>query len=188
MLGELGYQKGPDGLYRDRVGELLKLEVRSTTNVDPRIAAAIVDQWQRLGMPSEQVIIPPQRMPDREYRATFPGFVYTGSGVNNQLGRLRASHSRETPLPENSFNGNNTSRWRNSAFDALVDRVVNTIPLQERTALAGEAHRIMMDDVGVMTLWYGIVPGIILRNSIQNVLPPNPNGYLWRVNEWDLAR
>lgn len=188
MLTGLGHQKGQDGLYRDGAGEPLKLEVRSTTNVDPRIAATIVDQWQRLGMLSEQVIIPPQRMPDREYRATFPGFVYTGSGVNNQLGRLRASHSRETPLPENNFNGNNTSRWRNPGFDALVDRVVNTIPIQERTALAGEAHRIMMEDVGVMTLWYGIVPGIILRSSIQNVLPPNPNGYLWRVHEWDLAR
>lgn len=186
MLAKLGYQKGASGNFRSASGEELRMEIRSTTNVDPRVMLALADGWQRFGIPMETVVIPPQRASDREYRATFPGFVFTANGMTN-LAQLTRSHSRETPLPENTFNGGNTSRYRNAEFDSLVDRILTTIPAQERTALAAQAHRIVIDQVVTMPLWYPVEPGALLRNSIQN-LELNPNGIVWQAHLWDLAR
>lgn len=186
MVGNVGYLKGPTGTFRSASGDELRMEIRSTTNVDPRIMMAIADQWQRFGIPMETVVIPPQRASDREYRATFPGFVFTANGMTN-LAQLTRSHSRETPLPENTFNGGNTSRYRSAEFDSLVDRILTTIPAAERTALAAQAHRIVIDQVVTLPLWYPVEPGALLRNSVQN-LDLNSNGLVWQAHLWDVVR
>jgi peptide/nickel transport system substrate-binding protein len=182
MLGDLGYTKAAGGTFRSPAGEELRMEIRTTTNVDPRIMLAVADQWQRFGIPMDTVIIPPQRSSDREYRGTFPGFVFTANGMT-QLAQLQRSRSAETPLPENSFTGGNTNRYRNPELDGLIDRVFTTISPQERIPLLVQTHRLLVDQVTFMPLWYPAEPGILLRNSVRN-LERNPNGATWQAHLW----
>lgn len=184
MLNDLGYQKGSDGLFRDRAGEILKSEIRATTNVDTRVMQAIAAEWTRFGMQTDPVIIPQQRTADREYRGTFPGFLYTGNTGGDPVNRLRQHHSKETPLAETNFVGLNTPRYRNPELDALIERLVVTVPLQERWSLAAQAQRLFFDQVAIYTLWYQLEPAILVNKAFRNI---GPQATYWNMHEWEVV-
>ena len=132
LLTELGYTKGADGFYVDSSGTKLEIEARATAQLDyqPKTLAAVADQWRRAGVTVDEVVVPNQRVPDREYRHTRPGFEVLG--LNNDPDNFQIFHSSRTPLPANAFNGLNRSRYMNPEYDALVDRYFETIPRPER--------------------------------------------------------
>src|SRR5207253_2462258 len=76
LIEELGYAKGADDLYRDRAGEPLRVEVRTSTPNQSQIQAlyAIGDMLQRVGIGADPVVVPLQRAQDLPYRAAFPAF------------------------------------------------------------------------------------------------------------------
>lgn len=184
MMADLGFTKGSDGLYRFPSGEILKSEMRTTENVDTRVAQALASEWQRFGMQMDFVIIPAARQSDREYRGTFPGFLYTGNTGGDPVDRLVMMHSEQTPLPESNFGGRNTNRMSNPQLDNLVTRIGNTIPDKERYDLAAQAQKIIFDQVGVYVLWYQQDSGLFAHKNIQNISYPAP---LWNIHEWDLS-
>src|SRR5205085_616926 len=98
-LAELGYQKGADGMLRDGAGAPLAVEVRSSAagaDQQERVAAAIADNWQHLGVAATALRVPAVRATDREYVATFPGFYIKNSSIDVE--GLRGYTSAATPL------------------------------------------------------------------------------------------
>src|SRR5205814_1374399 len=109
----------------------LALEIRSTG--DPAADKAIfvvADEWSRLGLPTQPLVVPLQRIADREYGATFPSFRMIRQPLEqSDLMRL---HGSGVPLPENGYVGANYARHASPEFDAMLERVQLTIPLGER--------------------------------------------------------
>src|SRR4030095_11066033 len=143
IIEELGYQRGPDGQFRDSASQPLAVELRNF-GVGGQATVTVANYWQAVGVPTEVVIIPHKRSRDNEYRATFPGFQLLQQP--NDLRALPRLHSREAPLPENRFVASgNKARYINPEFDALLDKYYVTIPRPERVQVLGQIIRHIAD-------------------------------------------
>ncbi len=188
MLEELGYAKGPDGIFRDQAGQRLTLEVRGTASYDIHVKTLfpVVDGWQRLGIAAEPIVIPAQRASDLEEQATFPAFQVLWQP--NGRARLVALHSAEARLPERGFTGSNNGRYQNRELDALIDRYQTTVPMGERMQVATQIVHHMTDQLPVMGLFYNLFPAVI-SNRLVNVSPPTGvegARQAWNAHEWDV--
>jgi peptide/nickel transport system substrate-binding protein len=188
LIEELGYARGPDGGYRDRAGQRLSVQTRTSQGdeLQEKTMYAAGDDWRRLGVDIEVHLVVPQRAADAEYRSTFPAF-----DVKRQAGTMAYAtsfHSSRVALPENNFlvSGNN-ARYRNAELDALIDRYFTTIPMAPRMEAAGQVVRHVSDQVAWMGMFYQTEP-IVFAHRIQNVQIPKASSstILWNVHEWDL--
>jgi peptide/nickel transport system substrate-binding protein len=182
LIEGLGYQKGADGMFRDTAGQTLNLEMRTRQGDDlqEKTLFGVAGYWERVGIEVEEVIFPPQRAPDREYRSTRPAFeVVRQPGGTDAIPRY---HGAETPLPENNFRGANRIRYRNAQFDTLIDRFVTTIPQAERNHLLGQIIQHMTANVTVQGIYWALDPTMI-GNRLTNVSGRNPtwNAHAWQV-------
>ncbi len=184
LLDELGYQRAPDGFYRDPAGQRLSVESRTNAGDDAKekMLFSSADYWKRVGVDVEVVIVPRQQADDRQYRATYPGF-----DLVRQPFELERFKSSESPLPENGFRGKNRTRYMNAEYDALTDRYFTTIPARERNAILAQLIHHITDNVLAIGLLYGPEPTLI-SNRLVNVSAPGAVGSdeTWNAHEWDM--
>ncbi len=181
----LGYTRGSDGVFRDATDERLTLELRTVKHdLYEKALYTVGGYLAHIGIPTEQNVVPPPRISDREYRATFQSFeVIENPNEFRSLERLRLS---EAPLPENRFTGRNRVRYMNPTFDALLDRYLTTIPMQARAQVAGQIVHHMTDQLVWMGLFHQAEPTMI-ANRLQNVMARNQGStQAWNAHEWDV--
>jgi len=187
IIEELGYARGLEGGFRDGSGQRMSVEIRTSAGDDLQEKAmfATADNWQRLGVGVDTSITPPQRSRDLEYRSTFPGFDL--KSPPNDVRGLRRLHSSQTPLPETNYGGGNSSRYINAEFDALLDRLAMTIPIQERTRVLGQIIHHISDRLNVMGLFYDTQP-VLIAHRLQNVNTARGPGasLTWNAHLWDV--
>lgn len=185
LVEALGYTRGPDGLFRDASGDRLSVELRTVRHdLYEKSLLAVADYLQRVGIGSEANIVPPPRVNDREYRATFPAFeVIENPNRFEGLTRLRLS---ETPLPENRFTGRNRVRYVDPAFDALLERFFATIPVRERVQVAAQIVRSMTDQLIWMGLFHQVEPIMIANRIAGPAARTQGTTHAWNAHEWDV--
>ena len=179
----LGYTRGSDGAFRDASNQRLAVELRS--NGEPVTEKAIVpvaDMWSRLGVSTEPVLVPPQRITDREYVATFPSFrMMRQPNTASQVSRLRSSL---TPLPENRFVGSNYARYISPEFDGLIDRFLSSIPRSERMQALRDTMRYISEKLNLVGLFYD-ADFTFLTNRLRDVSAGKTQ--VWSVHLWDMS-
>jgi peptide/nickel transport system substrate-binding protein len=184
LVQGLGYARGQDGLFRDPAGQLIHLEFRTTEQViiNRRALYPIADNWKRIGLSVEPVVVPNQLIPDREYRAQYPAFEMLASGPGVEAVRVRQWHSASAALPENRFVGTNRGRYQNADLDAIIERYVSAIPRGERLALLGDLIHHQTDRVTLMTTFY------IARASVLGAarLRGPTSDKVWNAHLWEL--
>lgn len=187
MLSGLGYAREPDGSYRDGAGQRLAVELRTSGELDihHKAIAAVADDWQRIGISVDQVVMPPQRMRDNEYRATFPGFTLFRQG--NDIDSLTRLHSSRTPLPENGYRvTGNHSRYMSPQFDALLDRYFATIPKRERDTVLAQIVRHTTEQLTLMGLFYDTETTMISNRLLNASARHQGSTQAWNAEEWDV--
>jgi peptide/nickel transport system substrate-binding protein len=184
MIEALGFAKGPDGIYRDASNERLSVEIRTTSGDDLRdkLLFALGDEWPKIGVAVEPVIIPRQRADDREYRAARPAFEIVRQPNDLSEGALTRLMSAEAALPENNFRGQNRVRYMNPEYDALVDRYLVTVPMTERIEVVRQLVRHISENVPILGLLYDAEP-ILVANRVPGV---DANLKARNAHEWDL--
>ena len=70
---------------------------------------------------------------NREHNAMLPGVEWSARFTNEQLFNILVS--RQIPNTQNNFGGANRGSYSNPRFDALVDRIYNTVNEAERTTM-----------------------------------------------------
>ncbi len=190
MLEGLGYTHGPDGILRDSSGQKLTVEARTTAGDDLRekMLYSIIDDWKAAGIESTTNIVPRQLADDLEYRATFPSFELVRNP--NDLRGIASLNSRNTALPENQYRvTGNRSRYQSPELDALVDKYLVTIPMQERFQLLGQIVRHISENLNIMGIIYNSSPTLI-SNRLVNVGAGGGGGgsanQTWNAHEWDV--
>lgn len=176
MIAQLGVARGADGAFA-----LPTIEIRAAgTEGDASNKGMFIvgDFWKRVGLAVDTVQIPRQRRADLEYRANHPGFTIQRQ-PNNEEGMLRF-HSREAPVPENNYVGDNKGRYMNPEIDALIERYFLTIPRAERGQLAGRIVQHLTSQVVPLGLFYDAAP-VVIGNRVSNVVPRMVG---WNVHEW----
>jgi ABC-type transport system substrate-binding protein len=181
LIEELGYSRGPDGVYVDRAGVKLGVEIRSTTlSENNKAMLSVADYWTRAGIAAEPHTIPLPRSQEAEYRATFPGFELIRQG---KLDVITRQHSARARLAENSFRapagGFNYPRYLNPEHDARIDRYYTTIPWQPRMEALREIVHHASDQLIVMGMFYSTEANMV-SNRVDNVKPTRA----WNVHEW----
>jgi len=188
LLQELGYAKGPDGMYHDAAGQPLEVEVRSTSGAAIPLAAAIAVYWERLGVAATPDPLTTQQMEDPENLATFPAFLV--SMGRNDVAGLPFLHSSATRLPSNKFRvpgGGNTSRYMNAQLDTLLGTYFETLAIPERTQVLGKIINQVADEVTIAGLFYNPAPGAF-SNRMVNVSQVWPGPLItWNAYEWDIT-
>jgi peptide/nickel transport system substrate-binding protein len=182
LIEGLGYTKGSDGIYRSAAGERLSLELRSNGEpVTEKTIVPVANFWTQLGIPTEPMLIPPQRINDREYVATFPSLRMMRQG--NEAYMLNRQHSSQIPRPETNFVGTNYARYTNDEWDALIDRFLTTIPHAERIQALRAIMRHMSENLNLMGMFYD-ADFICLSNRLDNITAEETR--LWNIQNWDV--
>jgi len=177
MLGRLGLARGADGSF-----SLPPIEIRAAgTEGDASNKGMLIvgDYWKRLGLPVETTQIPRQRRSDLEYRANHPGFTIQRQ-PNNEEGMLRF-HSREAPVLENNWVGDNKGRYINQEMDGLIDQYFVTIRSGERAQLAGRIVQHLTSQVVPLGLFYD-ANTVMIGSRLANVVARE---LAWNVQEWE---
>ena len=183
MKEYVGYQPGPDGTLRDEAGQALRLELRSSNvDINQKAMYSVADYWGRVGIGVDSVTVPPERIRDQGYVATFPA-VNMFRGTSPGATWVRNWHSSRAALPENNFQvtGNN-SRYKNPELDGLIDRYFATIPTAERLQVLGQIAHHVTDRVLMLGLFFNTDPVMIGTR-----LGPDVGVTTWNVEQWTVA-
>ena len=176
MISQLGIPRAADGTL-----SLAPIEIRAAgTQGDSSNKGMFVvaDFWKRLGLTVETTQIPNQRRNDLEYRATHPGFT-----IQRQPGGeegMQRYHSREAPVPENNFVGDNKGRYMNPELDALLDRYFVTIARGERVQLGSQIVQHMTGQVTPLGLFYD-ANAVVIGKRLENIIAVQVG---WNSHEW----
>jgi peptide/nickel transport system substrate-binding protein len=183
-LDEMGLAKGADGFYTDATGKKLSVEVRTRAHpLREKVQQVIANEWARIGIVGEPAVVPEQRISDRAYGATFPGF-YFRFGSPDQLSDWV---SKEAPTAENNYVGRNPIRYQNPDYDVLIDRLLTTIPRAERMKTMSEMVRIETDQLLLLTLYHEPEP-VLIGNRLINVGGRRGMGIqTWNAHLWDVS-
>jgi peptide/nickel transport system substrate-binding protein len=186
LIESIGYVRAADGIYRDSAGQRLSLEFRTiTTDINQKTMLAVANDWQRVGVATETVVIPTQRATDLEYRANFPA-VELLRQPDDTRGIVRL-HGTEARTADRGYTGTNNSRYISAELDALLDRYRTTIPERERTQVIGQIVHHISDQLPAMGLFYDGQP-VLISNRLLNV-GPGPGevtSQAWNAHEWDV--
>jgi ABC-type transport system substrate-binding protein len=188
LLEGLGYSRGADGSLRDRGGQKLSFQIRTSLGdlrqEKPLYASA--DQWQQLGVEVERHLVPPQRAADAEYRATFPAFDVKGQA--GAMDYAPSFHTRGIALPENGYrvSGNN-SRYSNPEMDLAIDKYFTTVPWDERMEWGRKIVQRLSEDVGWIGLHYEVGP-VLIPHRLLNLVPLRNEGLMLdAIHDWDVT-
>lgn len=185
LLEELGFRRGSDGTSLTLGAQRLAVEYRTMDGYDIHLKTIfpVTEFWQKIGITVDPIVFPQSRAREREWVSTFPSFLMYRQGTG--IGGLRSRHSRNTPLPENSFVGQNYARYMNPAFDALIDKYFVTIPRDERLEVARQLVHHVSDQLPLMGLYYDSEPRFI-SNRLTGV--PFKGRQAWNAHKWDLKK
>ncbi len=184
LLAQAGWTRGPDGVLVDQAGQRFETESRADRAGGAEKAQAVIaDNWQAVGVRTDQVVLPVAGARDNEMLATGAG-VYLARPSDFQFvtGRL---HSRNIAAPENRWAGANRGGYSNPAVDDLLDRLLVTFGEQEQVDLHRQLLRDQMGNVALMPLWWNTEPAL-LRKGVKGPLLVR-NTATWNIFDWDKA-
>ncbi len=170
MIEALGYTRGTDGVFRDPAGVPQVFQAQGTTGaMQERSMFATAEYLQRIGIVFEPDFIQPQARNDRARRSERPGVEVQRQ--TNGVGNLYRFHSRETPLAENNYVGDNRSRYRNPELDAALERYFSTVPRMEQMQALGEVVHHMTDQLNVIPMVNDGDP-VLISHRVRDVDVP----------------
>jgi peptide/nickel transport system substrate-binding protein len=183
LLESLGLAKGSDGVYRDAANRPLSIEVMTRSHpLREKLQQVIVDDWRRVGIIGEPVVVPEQRINDRAYREERRAFYFRFGNPYQFVTWV----SREVPLPENRYVGQNSIRYSNPEYDALIERYERTIPRAERVRLLGDIVHHATDQLLLLTMYHEPEP-VLVSNRLINVGGKRGiSVQAWNAHEWDI--
>jgi ABC-type transport system substrate-binding protein len=176
-------------MFRDSAGQPLSLELRTTAQLDiqPKSATAVADAWRRLGVGVDELVVPIQRIPDREYRANFPSFELVVGNNGTTSVDIRRFHSLSAPLAENRYTAfGNYARYKNAEFDSAINRYLTTIPRRERLQALGEIVHHMTDQVTALPIFYVPAPTPIASRLVSAGVRGRLATEAWNAERWDV--
>jgi peptide/nickel transport system substrate-binding protein len=186
IIGELGYGKGADGVFRDVSGGPLQAWLMAIagdeSNEKPLLA--IADMWKRIGVDSQFQLVTAQQANYDEIRANFPGFSVQGGGEG--VGGIPRMHSARARVAEDNYRGNNYGRYRNPELDLLIDRYHATIGFDERMRVLAQFTRITTEDVANVPLFWRMAPTFIGQRFMNISESNNLGNHGWNAHEWDI--
>jgi peptide/nickel transport system substrate-binding protein len=187
ILEGIGLVRGAEGSFRDGSGQPVAVDIRGAATRDIHVKGLfpIVDNWQKIGLTAEPVVVSAQQASDLQDQATFKAFQLVRQDYH--LNRLLSYHSTEARLPERNFTGSNNGRYMNPELDAIIDRYQVTVPWEDRMQIGGQILRHITENVVAMPLFYDMEIALLSDRMLNAVsLMQSGTGQVWNGHEWDI--
>jgi peptide/nickel transport system substrate-binding protein len=166
LIEAAGFRRGPDGM---RVHLTLKTSTDESTR---QMAAALQDQWKRVGVALDIHPIEFATFYSDVTHGSFQMYTARWVGGNNDPGIFEYVFSSKKFPPD----GANRGHYRSAQVDDLVARA-NAEPDQEkRRALYIQVQEIVGQDLPYINLWYPDNVGVY-RDRLSNVNPGPAGDY-----------
>jgi peptide/nickel transport system substrate-binding protein len=183
ILESMGLPKNAEGRYLDPSGKPLAFELRTRAHaLREKIQPVVKEEWQRVGLDADVVVVPEQRVSDRVYQSTFPGFYFRFMSPD-----ITMFKSTSVALPENNYAGNNPGRYRNSELDTLIDRYFTTIPRDDRMDVLRRVAGLLTDQLVVLPIYHEPEPVLIQKNLVNAAGRKGESVQTWNAHLWDLV-
>jgi len=182
LLAQAGWSRdSTGGLVDGQSGERFDLELRANQGAGIEKEMNVIgDGWKAQGVQVQFNVVPPARVGDAEYAATFPGaYLFFSSGAPFADNRL---HSRYIGTAANRWAGRNRGGYNNPRVDAVLDKLVVTIDPGQRIPFHRELLQEQMADVALMPLYWQVAPllavkGVKAPPTAGNI--PTSNFIVW---------
>ena len=153
LLARKGWKRGAAGFWEDAQGTRLALEIIGFGASGPATGPVIAEQLHRQGVDA-RFHLPPD-FDDRFQKGQYAGAIYGhGGSVNDPYQTLRLYQSSTVAVPGGHLV--NFSRWKNPAYDRIVDDVyvTPTGDVARLTELFHKAMEIWLPDLPDLPLTY----------------------------------
>jgi ABC-type transport system substrate-binding protein len=184
LLAEAGWARGGDGvLTHQTTGERFEIEIAGAPRQDSqRMQAVIREQFKALGAEGSIWNFPPQLASDNQTRASRPGVTINGTGSAGFF--TTTLHQRSIPNPENRWGGSNWGGYHNARADAVLERLVATIPPSERIPLQREYLQTTLSEVPLAPLFWNVAP-VLAVEAVRGIPTGGGSAQTWNMFEWD---
>src|SRR5438128_3776724 len=161
ILSKKGWKKDRSGFWVDTQGSRLTLEIISTGSLGSAVGPVITEQLKRQGVDAS-FSLPPD-FNNRFQQGQYIGALYGhGGSVNDPYHTLRLYQSASLAVPGAHLV--NFTRWKNEAYDKIVDQVFVTD--MKDTARLMELFR------QAMAIWIPELPDIPLTHFYPTLSNP----------------
>jgi peptide/nickel transport system substrate-binding protein len=186
LLAEVGWSAAADGSLRHGSdGRRLRTSVWGTPGREQEMVL-VSSYFRSLGMDVEEYMMPPARFRDREYRATFPGWISTGGNILDIMSEPAAG-------PSNRWRGNENG-YENPRAKALVDTLESTIVESERLQAMRTIHEHFLAEFPVVPIFFLLQYTAVHRSvkAFDDIAGADGHerlygGYARNAHLWDLA-
>ena len=186
LLAEAGLTRGADGTYQPAAGAPFSFELSTTGDIQTNVQEmlAIANAWKQAGMQVENVIIPGTANKD-EVRNKLRGINLTSSDLAYR--GFESFITREIATEARRWRGDNITGWGNPAFDDSYQRLLGTINSAERSQIAADLVKTLLDQVLYIPLTYSGDVSAVSRavGGVTGVMRPQPVT-AWNVHAWEM--
>lgn len=186
-MGETGWTRGADGMYRNRAGEgFPRLEVSGNQGADNiREQTAIANMWETGGFQSGPKPFSALRGNElAEESKTFPASLFRLW----TLGPLALSRlvSTEVATAENRWTGSNHGSWVSPTYETMSVQLDTSLDRTARRELAFGLVKTLAEEVPVIPVYPATNPAIA-RQGVAGPGPISPEvpATLWNIYAWE---
>lgn len=196
LLDEAGWVRGADGV-RQKDGRRLSILFQTSTNSVRQSTQALIKQWwSQIGVETELRNIDGSVFfgGDPASPDTYPKFYadiemftncFLGTDPEAYLGYTYSC--ADIARRENNWMTNNTTRWCNKEYDALIPQLASTANLDERAALVKRMNDMVVQDFVELALVHrGNLSGH--ANTLLGVRMNGWDSELWNAAEWTRSK
>lgn len=195
MLDEAGWLPGGDGV-RQKDGVRLSLLFQTSVNPVRQDFQALIKQWwSEIGVETELKAVDPSvyfggdpASPDtfQKFYADVEMHATLGDGTDPGT-FLARNQCSEAPSPENQWQGQNTGRFCNEAYDALVAQMGEIAEIETRGEIAKKL------DIMIAADSHSVLPLIargrvsVRGNSLKGYEMNTWDSEFWNIADWSRA-
>ena len=189
MVQDLGYTKGPDGMFRAADGTPLSVSIKTHTQNtfhEPG-TLSVARYWKNLGVDVQVEVRNAEAALDLPWRFEYPGFFFVVRGL--RIDHPEQNFARKTiPTFDNHYSGGNTARVGSAQIDTTLDTYIKTIPFNDRMKPLVELVHQQSDQVDMMPFFWTGAAYVVSWNRVRNVnAGTSGTGQQWNSQLWDLA-
>ncbi len=184
LLNEVGYARGPDGIFTSPTDGRFAMEVAVAAGArnEPEVQI-ITDGYRRVGIDASIRIIPRPQVTEPYIFANFPGVLIGSHNAATvpPLARFRVS---EIATPETRGRGSNYSGWQNAEAERLINAYETALDRGERNQRAVELLKLVSEEVPIYPLYYNLEFFAHSAGLRGPVLSVSADGPAWNLHEW----
>lgn len=183
LLTGRGFKKGADGIWADKDGNKLTLEIIGFGASGPAMGPVLSEMLKRRGV-AASLALPPD-FDDRFQKGQYTGAIYGhGGSVNEPYNTLRLYQGSSVAVP--GGHQVNFAKWKNAEYDKLVDEMFGVAPTDTKklTEIFRKAMEIWLPelpDIQLVQNYHRIPMNTTYWKNWPTAANPFVNGAHWHL-------